>query len=248
MESQILRQRRTIRKYKKTDVPQGLLDKILQTAAQASTTGNMQLYSVIVTRDEEKKKALAPAHFNQPMITAAPVVLTFCADFNRFVKWCKFRNAKPGYDNFQSFLTAAIDTVIFTQQFCTAAELEGLGICYLGTTTYNPDMIIDVLSLPKLVMPITTITVGYPDEMPQQPDRLPSNAYIHEERYADYDEKAIDAIYSSKEAMPENIRFVEENNKQTLAQVFTDVRYTKQNNEIFSVKFLDTLKSQGFNF
>lgn len=248
MESQILRQRRTIRKYKKMDVPQGLLDNILQTAAQASTTGNMQLYSVIVTRDEEKKKALAPAHFNQPMITAAPVVLTFCADFNRFVKWCRFRNAKPGYDNFQSFLTAAIDTVIFTQQFCTAAELEGLGICYLGTTTYNPDMIIDVLSLPKLVMPITTITVGYPDEMPQQPDRLPSNSYIHEESYADYDEKAIDAIYSSKEAMPENIRFVEENNKQTLAQVFTDVRYTKQNNEIFSVKFLDTLKSQGFNF
>ena len=102
MNADILKQRRTIRKYKTADVPQSLLNRLLQTAAQASTTGNMQLYSVIVTRDEAKKRALAPAHFNQPMITAAPVVLTFCADFNRFVKWCEFRNAKPGYDNFQS--------------------------------------------------------------------------------------------------------------------------------------------------
>lgn len=248
MDSQILRQRRTIRKYKDKDIPQSLLNSLLQTAAQASTTGNMQLYSVIVTRDAEKKKALAPAHFNQPMVTAAPVVLTFCADFNRFVKWCELRNAKPGYDNFQSFLTATLDAVIFTQQFCTAAELEGLGICYLGTTTYNPDMIIKALSLPKLVMPVTTITAGYPDDMPQQPDRLPSCAYIHEEQYNDYDDKAIDSLYAPKEALPENRGYVEENGKETLAQVFTDIRYTKQNNEIFSVKFLETLKSQGFDF
>lgn len=246
MNADILKQRRTIRKYKTTDVPQSLLNRLLQTAAQASTTGNMQLYSVIVTRDEAKKRTLAPAHFNQPMITAAPVVLTFCADFNRFVKWCEFRNAKPGYDNFQSFLAAALDAVIFTQQFCTAAEMEGLGICYIGTTTYNPDMIIKALNLPKLVMPVTTITVGYPDEIPQQPDRLPAEAYIHEEVYGDYDKQMIDSIYSPKEALPESIGFVKENNKETLAQVFTDIRYTKQNNEVFSVKFMETLKAQGF--
>lgn len=248
MNSDILKQRRTIRKYRNEDIPQSLLCRLLQTATQASTTGNMQLYSVVVTRDEAQKRALAPAHFNQPMVTTAPVVLTFCADFNRFVKWCELRNAKPGYDNFQSFLTAALDAVIFTQQFCTAAEMEGLGICYLGTTTYNPDKIIEVLNLPKLVIPITTITAGYPAEMPQQTDRLPSEAYIHNEKYADYDDMAINSIYSGKEALPENIRFVEENSKETLAQVFTDVRYTKQNNEIFSVKFLEVLKSQGFGF
>lgn len=248
MNSDILRQRKSIRKYKSDDIPQSLLNRLLQTAARASTTGNMQLYSVVVTRDEVKKKALAPAHFNQPMITAAPVVLTFCADFNRFVKWCVARNAKPGYDNFQSFLTATLDAVIFTQQFCAAAELEGLGICYIGTTTYNPDKIIEILGLPKLVMPVTTVTVGYPDEMPNQPDRLPVEAFVHEEVYSDYDERAIDLLYSLKESLPENSRFVLENNKSTLAQVFTDIRYTKQNNEIFSAKFLDTLKSQGFEF
>lgn len=248
MNSDILKQRRTIRKYKSKEIPQSLLYNLLQTAARASTTGNMQLYSVVVTRDEAQKRALAPAHFNQPMVTSAPVVLTFCADFNRFVKWCEFRNAKPGYDNFQSFLAAALDAVIFTQQFCTAAEMEGLGICYLGTATYNPDKIIEVLNLPKLVMPVTTITVGYPAEIPQQPDRLPAEAYIHNEKYVNYDEMSINDIYSTKEALPENIKFVEENSKETLAQVFTDIRYTKQNNEIFSVKFLEVLKSQGFEY
>jgi nitroreductase len=72
----------------------------------------MQVYSVIVTRDEEMKKRLAPAHFNQPMVTEAPVVLTFCADFNRFNLWCRQRDAEPGYDNFLSFMTAAIDALI----------------------------------------------------------------------------------------------------------------------------------------
>ncbi len=97
----------------------------------------MQLYSVIVTRDEDAKKRLAPAHFNQPSATGADVVLTFCADFNRFEKWCEARNAQPGYDNFQSLMWAVIDTTIFAQQFCTIAEMNGLGTCYLGTTTYN---------------------------------------------------------------------------------------------------------------
>ena len=64
---------------------------------------NMQLYSVIVTRDKQMKERLAPAHFNQPMVTGAPVVLTFCADFNRFSKWCRERKAVPGYDNPISF-------------------------------------------------------------------------------------------------------------------------------------------------
>ena len=81
--------RRTIRKYKQEDISASLLNDLLEKAFRASTMGNMQLYSVIVTRDKQMKERLAPAHFNQPMVTGAPVVLTFCADFNRFSKWCR---------------------------------------------------------------------------------------------------------------------------------------------------------------
>mgnify|MGYP001453250665 FL=1 len=181
----LLLNRRTIRKYLADPVDQELLNGLLESACRTSTTGNMQVYSIIVTRDEGIKKELLPLHFNQPMVTEAPVVLTFCADFNRFSKWCRLRNAEPGYDNFLSFMTAAIDALIAAQTFCIAAEANGLGICYLGTTTYMAHRIIDVLKLPKGVVPVTTITLGWPAEEPEQTDRLPLEAVVHHEVYTD---------------------------------------------------------------
>jgi nitroreductase len=242
----ILKNHRTIRKYSDKKIDDALLNEILEAGVRASTTGNMQVYSIVVTRDEEKKKELAPFHFGQSMITNAPVVLTFCADFNRFNKWCRQRNAEPGYDNFLSFMTAAIDALLVAQNVCVAAEAKGLGICYLGTTTYMADKIIDQLQLPKGVVPVTTVTIGYPAEDPEQTDRLLLDAVVHYEKYSDYTPEQIDSIYKEKEEREDNKAFVKENGKETLAQVFTDVRYKKADNEHFSKVLLDVLRKQGF--
>lgn len=242
----LLNQHRTIRKYTDQQIAPELLNKLLETACRASNTGNMQAYSIIVTTDNKLKEQLSPAHFNQPMTTQAPVVLTFCADFNRFTKWCQQRDADPGYDNFQSFMATAIDALIVAQTFCIAAESVGLGICYLGTTTYNAREIIDTLKLPTLVIPITTITVGYPDGLPDQTDRLPLDAIVHYETYKDFSKVDIDKLYIEKENSDFYKQFVSENKKDMLAQVFTDIRYTRKNNEFFSDKFLTVLKEQGF--
>ena len=241
-----LKQRRTIRKYQQKDISADLLNELLSTAFRASTVGNMQIYSVVVTRDATRKAQLAPAHFNQPMVCEAPVVLTFCIDLHRFGEWCKARKAIPGYDNFEWFVTGAIDALLVAQTFCVAAEEAGLGICYLGTTTYNPQMIIDTLKLPELVFPIATITVGWPDEHPKQVDRLPIEAIVHEEEYHDYTAEDINRLYAYKESLPENKQFVIENGKETLAQVFTDVRYTKKDSEAMSKALWDAMKKQGF--
>ena len=239
--------RRTIRKYADKDVDQQLLNRLLTEAARTQTMGNLQLYSVVITRSKEGKETLAPAHFNQPMVTQAPVVLTICADFRRTTRWCEERKAQPGYDNFLSFINAATDALLYTQTFCNLAEEEGLGICYLGTTVYMPDMIIDALNLPKLVMPVATLTVGWPDESPQLSDRLPLASFVHEERYVDYTREAIDKYYAEKEALEENRHFCEVNGKETLAQVFTDCRYTKKDNEAMSEGMKKALQRQGFN-
>lgn len=241
-----LKQRKTIRKYQSKDIPDELLNELLTCACRASTVGNMQVYSIIVTRDKINKEKLAPAHFNQPMVKSAPVVLTFCIDLRRFSQWCKQRKAEPGYNNFEWFITGAIDTLLVAQTFCVAAEKSGLGICYLGTTTYNPQQIIETLNLPELVFPITTITVGYPDESPVQVDRLPLEAIIHQETYQDYTPETIDRLYAYKESLPENKQFILENAKETLAQVFTDIRYTKEDNETMSKVLWETMKKQGF--
>lgn len=238
--------RASVRKYATQQIEKELLDELLTATMHTPTTGNMQLYSIIVTTDEEVKKQLAPCHFNQPSITNAPVVLTFCADFNRFEKWCKQRKAEPGYRNFQSFFTASIDALLAAQSFCTLAEKKGLGTCYFGTTTYLTGQIIDILNLPELVVPITTVTVGYPAGEPVRVDRLPLEAIVHRDKYGDYSAEDIDRMYAHKESLPENQKFVEENSKETLAQVFTEVRYTQKNNETFSEMFLNAIKKQGF--
>ena len=241
-----LKQRRTIRKYLQKDIPADLLSELLETACRASTVGNMQTYSVVVTRDAARKAKLAPAHYCQPMVMDAPAVLTFCIDLHRFSKWCEERKATPGYDNFEWFVNGAIDALLAAQTFCVAAEEAGLGICYLGTTTYNPQMIIDTLELPQLVFPIATITVGWPAEFPAQVDRLPLEGIVHEETYHDYTSADIDRIYAYKESLAENKQFVLENRKETLAQVFTDVRYTKKDGEVMSQSLWEAMKKQGF--
>jgi nitroreductase len=243
---QFLLNRRSIRKYSDRPVSDEFLDQLLRAASRSSTTGNMQLYSVVITKDDKIRKELLPLHFNQKMITEAPVVLTFCADFNRFSKWCRLNNAIPGYDNFLSFFTAAIDALLVAQTFCIAAESKGLGICYLGTTTYMAHKIIDVLKLPVGVIPVTTVTAGWPAENPEQVDRLSLEAVIHHETYTDYSETEIRRFYSEKEAREDSLQFIMENQKETLAQVFTDVRYKKEDNVYFSNTFLSVLKDQGF--
>lgn len=238
--------RKTIRKYSDKPVSDELLDRMLAEAMRTQTMGNLQLYSVVVTRSDEMKRKLAPAHFNQPMVTEAPVMLTVCADFNRTTKWAECRKAHPGYDNILSFLNAATDALLYTQTFCNLADEEGLGYCYLGTTVYNPQMIIDTLQLPRLVMPVATITLGWPDENPPLTDRLPLRSIVHSETYTDYTPQTIDEYYAPKENLPENQEFLKINNKETLAQIFTDIRYTREANEAMSVTMLEALRKQGF--
>lgn len=238
--------RASVRKYTQEPVTDELLNDLLEKALHTQTMGNLQLYSVVVTRDEAMKERLAPAHFSQPMVTGAPVVLTFCADFRRTTDWANNRQAHPGYNNFLSFNNAATDALLFCQRFCDLAEAEGLGLCFLGTTIYNPQTIIDVLHLPSLTFPVATITLGWPDEKPEPSDRLPVEAILHKETYAPYTPERIDAFYAQKEALPENRHFVEINEKETLAQVFTDIRYTADVNEAVSASLYEAIRRQGF--
>ena len=241
-----IRNRRTIRKYTQQPVTDELLNRLIEDASRTQTMGNLQLYSVVVTRSAAMKELLSPAHFCQPMVKQAPVVLTVCADFRRTTDWCLQRQASPGYDNALSFLNAATDALLFTQTFCCLAEEEGLGICFLGTTVYQPQAIISALELPELVFPVATLTVGWPAEQPEQTDRLPLHAIVHQETYSPFTPERIDACYARRESLPENKHFVEINNKETLAQVFTDIRYTRKDNEAMSDGLLAALTAQKF--
>ena len=241
-----IQDRRSIRKYSSLPVEDSLLNKLLRRAEKTQTMGNMQLYSVVITRSEEGKRHLSPLHFDQPMVTQAPVVLTFCADTRRASQWCEQRQATPGYGNLLSFLNAATDALLYLQTFSILAEEEGLGLCFLGTTVYNTPELCRTLQLPQLVIPVGTLTLGWPAECPPSTDRLPLEAIVHEETYHDPQPADIDRFYALKESLPESLQAIRENGKQTLAQVFTDVRYTKEAMEQFSDTYLAALRQQGF--
>lgn len=243
---QEISEHRSIRRYRSTPVPEEVLHRILEAGTRASNTGNMQIYSIVVTTNPTVKQELSPCHFHQPMVVQAPVVMTFCADIHRFSAWCRQRGAEPEYDNFAWFMNGVIDTVLVSQNVALAAENEGLGICYLGTTTFNAQEIIKTLHLPKGVIPVTTLTIGYPDETPPLTDRLPLEAVIHRERYQDYSPDLINLLWAEKEASEETRELIRVNELPNLARIFTERRYKGEDNVLFSRKYFEALQEQGF--
>lgn len=238
---------RTIRQYQEKKIEEEKKEFILRSACNGSTMGNMQLYSIIVTEDKEMMRKAAPYHFNQPMATEAPLILTFCADFNRFNKYCKFRDADDtAYNNMQSYHWAVTDALIAAQNACVAAESLGLGICWLGTITFNCHKFIEFFQLPQGVFPVASITFGYPVETPELTDKLPIEALIHSEVYHDYAEETINELYYEKEKHPNTIALYEENQLHNLAKIFTEKRYKKPDNEYFAKILIDMLIKQNF--
>lgn len=244
MENKYFSERRSVRKFTSEPVDDALLRSILERAMKAPTTGNMQLYSVIATRDASMREKMAPLHFSQPA-SKAPVLLTVCADLYRFTRWCELSKANVGFDNFLSFTSAFADAIIFAQQIVTIAEMEGLGTCYLGTVTYNAPEIASLLHLPKLTVPVACIALGWPDGAGEETERLELDGILHEETYKVPSDVEVFQIFKVKEDYEPNRGYVAENGKENLAQVFAEVRYPRQMNEDFSQKFLDFLKNQG---
>ena len=127
-----------------------------------------------------------------------------------------------------------------------AAEAHGLGVCFLGTTLYTARDICRILHLPKGVIPLTTIVVGYPDESPALTDRLPLEAVVHYEKYTDYTAAEIDELWAEREESELTKRLLEENGLDNLAKVFTERRYVRRDNLAFSASYFALLKEKGF--
>lgn len=238
--------RRSCRNYSADKIELNKLEEIISLASKAPTCGNMQLYSVIVTEEKEALKKLSELHYNQPAASTAPLILTICADFNRFTRWCDINDADAGYDNFHSFIMALTDAVIFAQQIVTIAEQEGLGSCYLGTVTYNATQISELLKLPDYVVPVASISLGSKAVEGELTKRLPLDAILHKEVYRNDSDEKISKLFSIHDSDAQNVKFIQENGKKNLAQVFAEVRYPRNVNEKISEDFIRLLKQKGF--
>lgn len=196
----LLRRHRSIRRFLPEPIAPDLVRAVCDDAIKgASSYGNLNAISIILTRDEIRKRKLFEQHRWQEMVNQAPLVVTICADWHRTREWLRMRGARDNFNNFFGFLVGAIDAGITAQNVALGFEARGLGICYLGTTLSSMRGIAELLELPDTCVPVTSLVVGHPDEDPPERDRLPLEALVHEEVYRKPDAGSLAAIYAERE-------------------------------------------------
>ncbi len=253
----LMQAHRSIRAYKPDPIDPGLVDRVLASSLQgSSSSGNLNMVSVVKTQDVARKAHLCELHYGQPMVLQAPLLLSFCADTFRTREWLALRGARPGFGDFVSWHTAAFDAMILAQTAALAFESHGLGICYMGTTLFRMRQIADYLELPDHCLPVTTLVVGWPAEAPAQRDRLPPPTWIHEERYRRPAAADIDAQFAERErrgrerylsSSPEMAALWAEHGITSLAQYYTSkIKYDPDAFAGFSADLQALLRERGF--
>jgi nitroreductase len=254
----LMQAHRSIRQYDSSRaVDDAFIDPLLEQALQGtSSSGNLNLVSVVKTRDATRKQRLCELHFGQPMVQQAPLVLTFCADSFRTREWLAQRDARPGFADFISWHVAAFDAILLSQTTALALESHGLGICYMGTTLHSMQALAHFLEMPANCLPVTSMVVGWPAEAPAQRDRLPGAAWIHNERYQPPTPADIDARFAERERRgrerylsmgAEMLALWEQNGITSLAQYYTSkIKYDPDRFAVDSAALRELLQLRGF--
>jgi FMN reductase (NADPH) len=180
---ELIQRHGSVRSYRPDPIPVETIEAIVAAAQRTSTSSNMQAYSVVAVTDPAKRARLADLCGNQEHIAQAPIFLAWCADLARLDRACEIRGYIQETGYVENFLVATVDAVIAAQSAALAAESLGLGICYIGSIRNNTQAVIDLLGLPRLVFPVTGMTMGWPAAEPPLRPRLPQSAVLHWEGY-----------------------------------------------------------------
>jgi len=163
--------RRSIRAYKPQNVPEEIVDKLIEAASFAPSAGNIQPWKFVIARKPETKKKLAQAA-DQAFIEEAPVVIVVCANEKR---------ASMGYGARGKTLYCIQDTAAATQNIHLTAYSLGLGTCWIGA--FNEDQAKKAVNAPEEMRPVAIIPVGYADEAPSPRNRRPLNQIMRYESF-----------------------------------------------------------------
>ncbi|WP_342431712.1 NADPH-dependent oxidoreductase [Neobacillus sp. FSL H8-0543] len=176
----------SIRGFLPKPLSEGVLEAIITAARSAPTSSNLQAYSIIIVKDEQRKDKLATLSGNQNFIREAPVFLLFCADIYRL----KYVTARQGHkfaaETLEMFLLAAVDASLALQNALVAAESLGLVSCPVGSIRNNPKVVAEELTLPKGVFVVSGLAIGFEREGMRRgvKPRLPEQVTVHKETYS----------------------------------------------------------------
>jgi nitroreductase len=178
---------RSVRKYLPKPVPQEVLEMAIAAAQSASTSSNLQVWSVVAVRDSERKARLAELCGNQKHVRDCPLFLAWIADLGRLANIGDELGVQlDGLDYIEAPLLSIVDATLAAQNAVVAFESLGLGAVYIGGLRNNAEIVAAELGLPDRAFAVFGMCVGYPD--PAEPasikPRLPQEAVLHHENYS----------------------------------------------------------------
>lgn len=178
---------RSVRAFLRDPLPPGTLERLVAAASSASTSSNLQAWSVVAVEEPARKARLAALGSGQKHIEIAPLYLVWCVDHSRLHQAAAARQMSlEGLDYLEPFIVGVVDAALAAQNAAVALESLGLSFVYIGAMRNHPEKVAAELGLPRRVMALFGMCVGYED--PSRPadikPRLPQAAVLHREQYA----------------------------------------------------------------
>ncbi len=177
---------RSVRNYLPRSLPDNTLALLIAAAQSASSSSNVQLWSVVAIEQAERKQRISTLVGNQAHVREAPLFLAWLVDLSRIQRFAKLQGkTAAGCEYLEAFLTGAIDAALAAQNLVAAAESLGLGAVYIGGLRNQPSKVREELELQDGVFPIFGLCIGYPDDARPSAvkPRLPQSAVLHREQY-----------------------------------------------------------------
>jgi len=195
----LLIERSSCRSFSDRQIPNDVLELILETGIHSATGGNLQPYSIIKITDAATKQELDRLCGDQVFVATAPVDLLFCIDWRRLQRWAQLQNAPFAANNsFRHFWISFQDTIIAAQSICTAADALELGSVYVGTVLECFPELRQMFKLPNGVFPVVLVSLGYPKMRPLPKKKLSAPAVVHDEKYHELSDAELLAAYEQK--------------------------------------------------
>lgn len=184
----LLRSHRSVRRYTDEPITDEQRAAIVASAQAASSSSFLQCTSIIRITDKSLREQLVPLTGGQKHVAQAAEFWVFCADFNRHLQICP--QAQLGLA--EQLLLGVVDTAILAQNAFTAAESLGLGGVYIGGLRNNIEAVTELLNIPKHVLPLFGLCLGWPDEDHGVKPRIPAAMIMHENSYQPVDENVLE--------------------------------------------------------
>lgn len=192
----IIEQLQAHRSYRDFDenyeIPEADLSAILKATRQAPSWMNGQFYSLLVIRDQEKRRQLVEWNPGNPHMLKSSVFVLFIADFKRTKAVSDhYQRDYQVTGNLDALITATTDAALAAENCLIAAESLGLGGCAIGSIRKHSQEIIDLFELPEYTLPLFGIAIGKPTVEMRVKPRLPEQAVVHYDTYQPLDYQTI---------------------------------------------------------